>query len=221
MSQKPMDDEPKGNEAKAPVPTVYVVDDDAGALRSLCWLIEQSGLPVRAFSSGTAFLDAYREDEPGCLVLDVRMPDLGGLEVQKRLLEGGMGLPIIFLTAYGDVRSCAKALKSGAIDFLEKPVDGKVLLDHIRTALAMEQELAKRKRAASDIAVRLNQLTRRERAVLDMLLSGKSLKEIAALNDVTVQTVWKQRESIFRKMNVESEFELARLTGQWPRTEGR
>jgi two-component system response regulator TtrR len=208
-------------EAAAKEPTVYVVDDDAGALRSLCWLIEQSGLPVRAFNSGRAFLDAYREDDPGCLVLDVRMPDLGGLEVQKRLLEGGMGLPIIFLTAFGDVPTCAKALKAGAIDFLEKPVDGKVLVDHIRTALAMEREIVARRRAAGKVTDRLNQLTRRERAVLDMLLSGKSLKEIAALNDVTVQTVWKQRESIFRKMNVESEFELARLTGQWPEAQRR
>jgi FixJ family two-component response regulator len=221
MSQKPMDDAPLDNKATVPTPTVYVVDDDAGALRSLCWLIEQSGLPVRAFNSGRAFLDEYQDDEPGCLVLDVRMPDLGGLEVQKRLLESGLGLPIIFLTAFGDVPTCAKALKAGAIDFLEKPVDGKVLIEHIRTALAMESEIAKRKLAASDVTNRLNQLTRRERAVLDMLLSGKSLKEIASLNDVTVQTVWKQRESIFRKMNVESEFELARLTGQWPGAQPR
>ena len=144
------------------------------------------------------------------------MPDLGGLEVQKRLLEGGLGLPIIFLTAFGDVPTCARAFKAGAVDFLEKPVDDKVLLDQIRMALAMERDLFTRNRAAGEVADRFNELTRRERAVLDMLLSGKSLKEIAALNDVTVQTVWKQRESIFRKMNVESEFELARLTGRWP-----
>ena len=216
MTQKPI-----ARETTTQEPTVYVVDDDAGALRSLCWLIEQAGLPVRAFRSGREFLDAYREDQPGCLVLDVRMPDLGGLEVQKRLMEGGMGLPIIFLTAFGDVPTCAKALKAGAIDFLEKPVDGRVLLDHIRTALDMERDLAQRRRTASEIADRLNHLTSRERAVLDLLLSGKSLKEIASLNDVTVQTVWKQRESIFRKMNVESEFELARLTGQWPGAQPR
>jgi two-component system response regulator TtrR len=208
-------------ETMAQEPTVYVVDDDAGALRSLCWLIEQAGLPVRAFRNGRDFLDEYREDQPGCLVLDVRMPDLGGLEVQKRLLEGGMGLPIIFLTAFGDVPTCAKALKSGAIDFLEKPVDGKVLLEHIRTALAMERELAERKRAAGDLADRLSHLTPRERAVLELLLSGKTLKEIAALRDVTVQTIWKQREAIFRKMNVESEFELARLAAHWPGSQRR
>ena len=103
--------------ATTPAPIVYVVDDDAGALRSLCWLIEQAGLPVRAYGSGREFLDEYREEEPGCLVLDVRMPDLGGLEVQKRLLEGGLGLPIIFLTAFGDVPTCAGRSRRGPSTF--------------------------------------------------------------------------------------------------------
>ena len=98
-------------------------------------------------------------------------------------------------------------------DFLEKPVDGKILIEHIRTALAMERELVARKRTETVVADRLNQLTRRERAVLDLLLSGKTLKEIASLNDVTVQTIWKQRESIFKKLEIENEFELARLAG--------
>jgi FixJ family two-component response regulator len=196
-------------------PNVFVVDDDAGALRSLCWLIQQAGLPVRAFRSGREFLDARRGDEPGCLVLDVRMPDLGGLDVQQRLLESGLGLPIIFITAHGDVPTCARALKAGAVDFLEKPVDAKVLLDHIRTALARERELAERKRAEAEIAARYNRLTPRERKVLDLLIAGKTLKEIAAMNAVTVQTIWKQREAIFSKMRVESEVELVRLAGRW------
>jgi FixJ family two-component response regulator len=195
-------------------PTVYVVDDDAGALRSLCWLVEQAGLPVRAFHSGREFLAAYRGDDPACLVLDVRMPELGGLEVQQRLLEGGVALPIIFLTAFGDVPTCARAMKAGAVDFLEKPVDGRVLLEHIRAALAREQEQAKRRLAAAEIAARLERLTPREREVLEQLVSGKSLKEIAALNEVTVQTIWKQREAIFRKMRVENDVDLVRLAGQ-------
>ena len=196
-------------------PTVYVVDDDAGALRSLCWLIQQAGLPVRPFRSGREFLDAYRGDEPGCLVLDVRMPDLGGLDVQQRLLESGMALPIIFITAHGNVPTCARALKAGAVDFLEKPVNGRVLLDHVRAAFAHQRELAERRRAEAEVAARFDRLTPREKKVLDLLLSGKTLKEIAALNNVTVQTVWKQREAIFRKLQVESEMELVRLAGQW------
>ncbi len=200
--------------------TVYVVDDDAGALRSLSWLVQQAGLPVRAFRSGREFLDAYRGD-PGCLVLDVRMPELDGLEVQRRLLDRGKALPIIFITAHGDIPTCARALKSGAIEFLEKPVDGKALLDHIRTALALEQEHEQRRRTAAEIADRLDRLTPREKEVLDLLVAGRSLKEIAALNNVTVQTAWKQREAIFKKMQVENEVDLARLAGQWNGPEGR
>lgn len=196
-------------------PTVYVVDDDAGALRSLCWLIQQAGLPVRAFRSGRDFLDAYSGDDPGCLVLDVRMPDLDGLDVQQRLLESRKELPIIFITAHGDVPTCARALKAGAVDFLEKPVDGRELLEHIRATLARERQQADRRRAEAEVAARFNRLTPREKNVLDLLLAGKALKEIAALNDVTVQTVWKQREAIFRKLRVESEVELVRLAGQW------
>jgi len=195
-------------------PTVYVVDDDAGALRSLSWLVQQAGLPVRAFRSGREFLDAYHGD-PGCLVLDVRMPELDGLEVQRRLLDRGNALPIIFITAHGDIPTCARALKAGAIEFLEKPVDGKALLDHIRTALALEQEHEQRRRTAAEIADRLNRLTPREKEVLDLLVAGRSLKEIAALNNVTVQTAWKQREAIFKKMQVENEVDLARLAGHW------
>ena len=94
-------------------PTVYVVDDDPGALRSLCWLIQQADLPVRAFHSGREFLDSYRREDPGCLVLDVRMPEMGGLEVQERLAKDGVELPIIFITAHGDVPTCARRSKRG------------------------------------------------------------------------------------------------------------
>ena len=118
------------------VPTVYVVDDDPGALRSLCWLIQQADLPVRAFRSGREFLESYDRSEPGCLVLDVRMPEMSGLEVQRILAEDGADLPIIFITAHGDVPTCAHALKAGAVEFLEKPLDGEVFLDHVRRALA-------------------------------------------------------------------------------------
>jgi two-component system, LuxR family, response regulator FixJ len=196
-------------------PIVYVVDDDPGALRSLCWLLEQADLPVLAFPSGREFLDSYRGQGPGCLVLDVRMPEMGGLELQQRLSEGGIGLPIIFITAHGDVPTCAQALKAGAVDFLEKPLDSKVFLDRVRNALAQGVEQMERQKSLAEITARMNQLTAREKDVLDMLVAGRSLKEIAAGGDVTVQTVWKQRASIFRKMQVENDVELVRLTAQW------
>jgi FixJ family two-component response regulator len=196
-------------------PTVYVVDDDPGALRSLCWLIQQARLSVRAFASGRDFLDAYRSHEAGCLVLDVRMPEVGGLEIQQRLSRDGVELPIIFITAHGDVRTCARAIKAGAVDFLEKPVDGELLLDRIREALARGAELREQQRIAADAAARISRLSPREKDVLQLLVAGKTLKEIAALSNVTVQTVWKQRQSIYGKMGVESDAELVRVATRW------
>jgi two-component system, LuxR family, response regulator FixJ len=197
------------------VPTVYVVDDDPGALRSLCWLIAQVGLPVRAFSSGQEFLDAYRSPAPGCLVLDVRMPEMGGLEVQQQLARSGIGLPIIFITAHGDVPTCARAIKAGALEFLEKPVNGKDFLERVCAAMAYGAEQRDRDEAAAEIAARMNRLTPREKEVLDMLVAGQSLKEIATIANVRSETIWKQRASIFSKMKVESDVELVRLVTEW------
>lgn len=198
-------------------PTVYVVDDDPGSLRSLCWLMEQDGLPVRGFGSAEEFFRGYRPDEPGCLVLDVRMPEMGGLAVQKKLAEDGAELPIIFITAYGDVPTCAQAMKAGAADFLEKPVDGRTLLDLVRKASALAAARNLRRRTAAQFAAHFNQLTPRERCVFDMLVAGKTLKEAAGAAGVAVQTIWKQRLSIFRKMGVETGAELLRLAAEWER----
>ena len=195
-------------------PTVYVVDDDPGALRSLCWLIQQADLPVRAFRSGREFLESYHAHEAGCLVLDIQMPEMDGLEVQRRLGEQGVGLPIIFLTAHGDVPTCRQALKAGAFDFLEKPVDDEVLLDHIQQALARDAE-HDGQGSAAEFAARANQLTPREKEVLDLLISGKSLKKIAIVSNVTVQTAWRHRLSVFTKMGVENEVELVRFATRW------
>jgi FixJ family two-component response regulator len=195
-------------------PTVYVVDDDPGALRSLCWLVQQADLPVCAFHSGREFLDSYRSPEPGCLVLDVRMPEMSGLEVQQHLSEKGIELPIIFITAHGDVPTCTRAFKAGALDFVEKPVDGKVFLDRVRKALAHAAE-QNRQRPAPEFANRIALLTPSEKGVLDMLISGKSLKTIASLCNVRVQTVWKHRLNIHKKMGVENDVELVRLAIEW------
>jgi FixJ family two-component response regulator len=194
-------------------PTVFVVDDDPGALRSLCWLIQQADLPVRAFCSGRDFLESYDPCEEGCLVLDVRMPEMGGLEVQQRLCEQGSGLPIIFITAHGDVPTCARAFKARAFDFLEKPVDDDLLLDHIHGALARAAE-QKRPASAAEFATRTSRLTHCEKEVLDLLISGKSLKEIAIVRNVTVQTIWRHRLNVLRKMGVENDVELVRAATQ-------
>jgi two-component system, LuxR family, response regulator FixJ len=193
--------------------TVFVVDDDPGALRSLCWLIRQADLPVRAFRSGWEFLNSYRTHETGCLILDVRMPEMNGLEVQQRLGDHGIGLPIIFITAHGDVPTCRQAFRGGAFDFLEKPVDDEVLLDHIKKAFAQSEEHIIQDSAAEFNAC-VSRLTPREKEVFDMLISGKSLKEIAIGSNVTIQTIWRHRLSIFQKMGVENDVELVRFAMQ-------
>jgi two-component system, LuxR family, response regulator FixJ len=192
-------------------PTVFVVDDDPGALRSLCWLLRQAEMPVLAFGSGREFLESYQPQDAGCLVLDLRMPEMNGLEVQECLRERGIELPIIFITADGDVPTCGQAFKGGAFDFLEKPVNDMVLLDHIRKALTRDVE---RRRQGAEFAARMNQLTPREKVVLDMLISGKNLKQIAIASNVTVQTIWRHRLSALHKMGVENDRELVRYATQ-------
>lgn len=178
----------------------------------MCWLLQQADLPVHAFRSGQAFLDAFDPQQAGCLVLDVRMPEMGGLDIQQRLQERGIELPIIFLTAYGDVPTCARAFKAGALEFLEKPVDDAVLLSHVRKALARSED--HQPGTAADFATQLHRLTPRERGVLDLLIRGNSLKEIASRTGVSVQTVWRHRFNGLKKVGVESDVELVRLATQ-------
>lgn len=192
-------------------PTVFVVDDDPGALRSLCWMIQQAKLPVRAFRSGREFLESYSPQETGCLVLDVRMPEMDGPEVQECLRANGSDLPVIFITAHGDVPTCTRAFKAGAVEFLEKPVDDVILLSHIREALARSATQPQ----PSEVAARLVQLTASEREVFDLLIAGNDLNEIAIVRNVTVQTIWKHRRRILDKMKVESDLELVRVAARW------
>ena len=156
-------------------PTVFVVDDDPGALRSLCWLIQEADLPVRAFRSGREFLESYHPQQPGCLVLDVRMPEMGGLEVQQRLGEHGIGLPIIFITAHGDVEEETRGLELGAVDYIAKPINRPAARARIRNHLELKQArdklglmaatdgltgLANRRHFDSRLAVEFNRLCR-------------------------------------------------------------
>jgi FixJ family two-component response regulator len=199
--------------------TVFVVDDDPGALESLRWMLEQADFRVKAFHSGAAFLEAYRPEESGCLVLDVRMPEMGGLALQQALLERKIRLPIIFMTAYGDVPTCARAFRAGAIDFLEKPVDDQVLLDHIERLVA--EEAQRRGNSASyNFGGRLSLLTPTESEVMEALIQGKSIKEIARARKVSVQTIWRHQMNILHKMGVESHIELVRVATQWEFQQG-
>jgi len=195
-------------------PTVYIVDDDPGALESLRWMIEQAEIPVKAYRSGSQFLDEYKSENAGCLVLDVRMPEMDGLALQQAMRERKIRLPVIFITAYGDVPTCARAFRGGASDFMEKPVDDKLLLDHITRILSSAEQNRRNNRSAG-FGDRLTALTPTETDILDSLVVGKSIKEIARARKVSVQTIWRHQMNIFHKVGVESHLELVRVATEW------
>jgi len=185
---------------------VYVVDDDAAVRDSLSLLLESAGLCAAAFDSAQAFLAAHRAHQPGCLVLDVHMPGMDGLELQNELARRGELMPIIFLTAHGNVPETVRAIKAGAVDFLTKPVDGKLLLDRIRAAVAVSETAHQRK-------ARLASLTQREREVLILAVAGRPNKEIARHLGISHRTVEVHRSHILSKMGAATLLELAYHVG--------
>jgi two-component system, LuxR family, response regulator FixJ len=193
-----------------PEPTVFVVDDDPSALRAVCFLLECNAWKVEGFSSADEFLRAWSPDRHGCLLLDVRMPGMSGLELQAALTRDGVCFPIIMMSGYGDVATCSQAFRAGAVDFLEKPSDQKVLLSRILEAVERD---AKRRIAQADnprFFARLLQLTPREREVMDRLMEGKTLKQIALELSVSVQTSSKHRMKVLEKLHVANDIELLR-----------
>jgi FixJ family two-component response regulator len=194
-------------------PTVYVVDDDAEVLKATERLLASAGLAVAAFQSPRAFLQSYDDVTPGCLVLDLAMPELTGVELQSALAERGRLLPVVFLTGRGDIRTCAEAMKNGAVDFLTKPVDDAALLAAVARGLskaaAMHQERAARAHTAGILAV----LTARERQVLAQVVAGRLNKQIAAALGTGEKTIKFHRGNLMRKLGVRSVAELVRLSG--------
>jgi two-component system response regulator FixJ len=192
-------------------PTVFVVDDDTDLCDSLRWLIESEGLRVETYASARGFLDAYNDDRPGVLVLDVRMPGMSGLELQEHLLAEGYGIPIIILTGHGDVPMAVRAVKRGALEFLQKPVNDEILLDSIRTALRLDAHNRSRKKHKDEILARLARLTPRERQVMELVIAGKPNKQIAHELSVSEKTVEVHRKRLMKKAQVTSAVELVRV----------
>ena len=192
-------------------PTVYVVDDDQQMRDSLCALLEVLGFQVKAFSTPGSFHRYYRSEMPGCLVLDIRMPRQSGLELYEQLLEEGKRLPVVFFTAHADVSTAVAALKTGAIEFLEKPFDRETLLDRVRTALSLDAEWRASDAHFEDIDERVAQLSKRERATLAMIQAGESNKSMAIKLDLTERAVEMRRSAIMRKVQVSSVAELIDL----------
>lgn len=198
-------------------PTVFVVDDDQDMRSSFKWLIESVGLPVEAFRSAEEFLEAYEPAQPGCLLLDVRMPGMGGLRLLERLHAQGSQLPVIVVTAHGEVAMAVQAMKSGAFDFLEKPANHQQLLERIQDALA--EDRARRARALEIAAFEqlLAQLTQREREVLGRMVKGEPSKAIALEFGISERTIEKHRESIMHKMETRSLAQLIRRVVEYGR----
>lgn len=182
-----------------PRETVFVVDDDEAVRDSLTLLLEAEGLATEGFEDAQAFLEAYRPERGGCLVLDVRMPGMNGLELQRELNQAGADLPVIFITGHGDVPMSVKALKAGALDFLEKPFDGKDLLAVIQKAFVQDARRRKEQAAKRKVAERFARLTPREQQVMGLVIQGKSNKEIAAALGVSHRTVEIHRARVMEK----------------------
>lgn len=188
---------------------VYVVDDDQGMLDSTVWLLESVGLRAMPFTSGRDFLEACDANGNACVLLDVRMPGMGGLQVQEALGARGLDLPVIFVSGHADVPIVVRAFKAGAVDFIEKPYNQQLLLDSVQQALSRDERRAADGERAS-LQERLDSLTQRERDVLLPLVQGFTTKEIARQLDISIKTVDLYRSRVMKRMQAER---LADLVG--------
>ena len=193
-------------------PTVFVVDDYAPGRKSIARLLRTAGFAVTAFASAKDFLAQYDPETPGCLVLDLAMPEVSGLELQSILAGKSSLLPIIFLTAHGSVPKSVQAMKRGASDFLSRPVNDEDLLAAVRAAIEKDRALRREQAELSEIRARVARLTPREREVLEYVVAGKLNKQIAGELGTVEQTVKIHRAHVMQKMRVQSVAELVRLT---------
>ncbi len=196
----------KNNEQNA-VNTVFIVDDDDDFRDSLHWLLDSATYQIKSYSSGEQFLDSYA-GEPGCLLLDIRMPGINGLALQRELNERRFRLPIIIITGHGDIPMAVSAIRNGALDFVEKPFDDQVLLDHVSRALALSEQW--RIEAAREVEVlgHWNTLSKREKQVMQLVVEGLANKAIAETLDISPKTVEVHRARVMSKMHAQNLPEL-------------
>jgi FixJ family two-component response regulator len=194
-----------------PQPTVFIVDDDELVRHSCEALAKHAGLPSEQFSSGQDFLDAYDPARPGCLILDVRMPDMSGLELQQELNRRGAVIPVIFITGVAEVPEAVEAMQHGAFDFLQKPISPEGLLDRLRRALAFDDTTRATLTERRRVQARFDTLTDREREILSLVLEGLSNKEAAARMRLSARTVEIHRASLLRKIGARNTAHLVRM----------
>ena len=191
--------------------TVFIVDDDPALRKSLRWLTESVGLRVETFATAEDFRAAYDPARSGCLVLDVRMPGMSGLDLQAYLVEQNIALPVLIVTGHAEVQSAVRAMKAGAVGFLEKPFGDQELLDHVQEALAIDQRERERKINLRDVRERYERLTPREREVMVLIARGRANKQIAAELDISQKTVEVHRAHVMKKLEAASIAGLVRM----------
>jgi FixJ family two-component response regulator len=194
-----------------PEPVVFVVDDDSSVRRALERLLKSVGLDVETFGSASEFLERGAPDRPACLVLDVRMPGLSGLDLQKELAAAGLAVPVIFMTGHGTVPMSVRAMKAGAVDFLEKPIDDQVLLDAVHQAISIDRRSRDQRSARRSIEERVGSLTPREREVFALVVQGLLNKQIAGELGTSEKTVKVHRGRVMQKMQADSLADLVRM----------
>jgi two-component system, LuxR family, response regulator FixJ len=196
---------------KDPAPTIYIVDDDTGVRTSIKVLMKSVGLPALTFASAQEFLKAYLPSQPGCIVLDIRMPGMSGLELQETLNERGAVIPVIFISGHGDIPMAVEAMRHGAFDFLQKPFRDQDLIDRIQQALLRDNETRAALQEHGRIRSCIASLTPREREVLDLLTVGKANKSMAQDLGLSQRTVEIHRAHVMEKMGAKSVAQLVRM----------
>ena len=194
-----------------PEPIVYVIDDDDAVRQSLEFLLKTAGISARGFDSARAFLEVLPAIKSGCIITDVRMPEITGIDLLRRLKESGVDIPVIVITGHGDISLAVEAMKIGAVDFLEKPFDDDLLLAAVRSALNTEAGAARHKAELADIHEKLAALSNRERQVLEGLVAGKANKVIAFDLGISPRTVEIYRANLMTKMSANSLSDLVRM----------
>jgi two-component system response regulator TtrR len=192
--------------------TVFVVDDDSSTRELLAWLMKRHGLRAAVFPNARAFLESYRDDSPGCLVVDLDMPGMSGLELQESLKRRGVRLPVIFLSGRADVPKAVRAVREGAVDFIEKPFDYRRVVELVEECIRRDAEARAGLERRRLHAERLATLTQREREVLAQVVAGRMNREIAETLDISVKTVEAHRARIMEKLEVHSVAELVHAT---------
>ncbi|MBL8514724.1 MAG: response regulator transcription factor [Betaproteobacteria bacterium] len=191
-------------ESKSNSPTVYVDDEDASIREVQSWLMQSNRIAVRCYAGAAAFLAEFKPDSPGCLIVDLFMPGMSGLDLQQYLIRHGITMPVIFLSGRGDIGKAVEAVKQGAVDFIEKPFDYKRILLTVRECMQRDAAMRATRSSIDAFKVRLATLTQREREVMDYVVAGQTNREVAEILGISVKTVEAHRSRLMEKLDVDS-----------------